>query len=267
MIYFILFFPSVCLTPEFDYAELKRYDDLPKQTWAISDPEHSARVILVPLFSRFGPILRTFQPLLSQCSPSSGHLDPLTIPLSLFKESKAVLDMTIIFFKDTSCFIFCSEKHFSFIGKVWFRQAMLSWDGFYFFFVTNALFLFASLAVDIFHPMCENYLPHLLFFVVIFFTRCAIALTDGHIFFITGDNLSDGRNEMLNHTKRFQDVSPLEHFGLGQFVWDKIHIIFQSDLVWCLFYGPSTHFRSFWARSVTLSTLFPGKPPRQFTST
>ena len=35
---------------------------------------------------------------------------------------------------------------------------------------------------------------------------------------------------------------------------------------WFLFYGPSTHFRSFQARSVTLTTLFLGKPPRQFTS-
>ena len=42
----------VCLTPGFDYAELKQYDDLPKQTWTMSDPEHSARVFLVPLFSR-----------------------------------------------------------------------------------------------------------------------------------------------------------------------------------------------------------------------
>ena len=32
-------------------------------------------------------------------------------------------------------------------------------------------------------------------------------------------------------------------------------------------YGPSTHFRSFRARSVYLATLFLGKPPRQFTST
>ena len=38
-------------------------------------------------------------------------------------------------------------------------------------------------------------------------------------------------------------------------------------LVWFLFYGPSTHFRSFWVRSVNLATLFLGKPPRQFTST
>ena len=37
--------------------------------------------------------------------------------------------------------------------------------------------------------------------------------------------------------------------------------------VWFLFYGPSTHFRSFQARSVTLTTLFLGKPPRQFTRT
>ena len=38
-------------------------------------------------------------------------------------------------------------------------------------------------------------------------------------------------------------------------------------LVWFLFYGPSTHLRSFWAQSVNLATLFLGKPPRQFTST
>ena len=37
-------------------------------------------------------------------------------------------------------------------------------------------------------------------------------------------------------------------------------------LVWFLFYGPSTRFRSFRARSVTLTTLFLGRPPRQFTS-
>ena len=34
-----------------------------------------------------------------------------------------------------------------------------------------------------------------------------------------------------------------------------------------VFYGPSIHFSSFRARSVSLSTLFLGKPPRQFTST
>ena len=34
-----------------------------------------------------------------------------------------------------------------------------------------------------------------------------------------------------------------------------------------LFYGPSTHFRSFRARSVNLATLFLGKSPRQFIST
>ena len=37
-------------------------------------------------------------------------------------------------------------------------------------------------------------------------------------------------------------------------------------LVWFLFYGPSTHSRSFRAQSVTLTTLLLGKPPRQFTS-
>ena len=35
--------------------------------------------------------------------------------------------------------------------------------------------------------------------------------------------------------------------------------ISRGYLVWFLFYGPSTHFRSFWARSVTLTTLFLGK--------
>ena len=39
------------------------------------------------------------------------------------------------------------------------------------------------------------------------------------------------------------------------------------DLVWFLFYVPSTHFRSSAVWSVTLTTLFLGKPPRQFTST
>ena len=38
-------------------------------------------------------------------------------------------------------------------------------------------------------------------------------------------------------------------------------------LGWFLFYGPSTHFRSFWVRSINLATLFLGKPPRQCTST
>ena len=32
-----------------------------------------------------------------------------------------------------------------------------------------------------------------------------------------------------------------------------------------MFYGPSSHFRSFRARSVNSATLFLGKPPRQFT--
>ena len=49
------------------------------------------------------------------------------------------------------------------------------------------------------------------------------------------------------------------------------HKFWPKWVVWpCfrfLFYGPSTHFRSFWARSVNLATLFLGKPPRQFTST
>ena len=31
-----------------------------------------------------------------------------------------------------------------------------------------------------------------------------------------------------------------------------------------VFYGPSTLFRSFWVQSVNLSTMYLGKPPRQF---
>ena len=38
-------------------------------------------------------------------------------------------------------------------------------------------------------------------------------------------------------------------------------------VVGLVFYGPSSHLRSFRARSVNLATLFLGKPPRQFTST
>ena len=44
-----------------------------------------------------------------------------------------------------------------------------------------------------------------------------------------------------------------------------LHIV-GFGLVWFLFYCPSTRFRSFRARSVNLSALFLGKPPRQFTS-
>ena len=41
----------------------------------------------------------------------------------------------------------------------------------------------------------------------------------------------------------------------------------HGHLVVLVFYSPSTLFRSFQALSVNLSTLFLGKPPRQFTST
>ena len=98
----------MCLTPGFDYAELKRYDDLLKQTWAILDPEYSARVILLPLFNHSVQFLGHSGPLESVQPQSSGHLDPLTIPLSFFSESK-VLASTIIFFEDTSCLEM--EKH------------------------------------------------------------------------------------------------------------------------------------------------------------
>ena len=50
-----------------------------------------------------------------------------------------------------------------------------------------------------------------------------------------------------------------------KYTYKKKKILFF--LVWFLFYVPSTHFRSFRVRSVTLITLFLGKPLRQFTST
>ena len=40
----------------------------------------------------------------------------------------------------------------------------------------------------------------------------------------------------------------------------------NGEMLFTVFCGPSTHFRSFVARSSNLSTLFLGKPPRQFTS-
>ena len=44
-------------------------------------------------------------------------------------------------------------------------------------------------------------------------------------------------------------------------------IFMLTVVVVLVFYGPSTLFMSFRARSVILSTPFLGKPPRQFTST
>ena len=53
-----------------------------------------------------------------------------------------------------------------------------------------------------------------------------------------------------------------------------VYILINAAKLWYfikvvvfVFYGLSTLFRSFQARSVILSTLFLGKPPRQFTST
>ena len=60
-----------------------------------------------PFYLTFWVQIRTtFRPnLLSHCVLVSGHLDPLIFPLSFFKESKALLASTIIFFKDTSCYL------------------------------------------------------------------------------------------------------------------------------------------------------------------
>ena len=51
---------------------------------------------------------------------------------------------------------------------------------------------------------------------------------------------------------------------LGRHLDVVVVVVVVVELV---FYGPSTRVRSFRARSVNLSTLFLGKPPRQFTST
>ena len=79
-------------------AKLKWYDDLLKQTWAISNPEYSVWVVSVQFLGNSGPSWVSI-------APSSGHLDPLTIPLSFFRESKAVLASTIIFFEDACVFL------------------------------------------------------------------------------------------------------------------------------------------------------------------
>ena len=47
--------------------------------------------------------LGLFGPSWVSAALSSGHLDPLTIPLSFFRENKAVLASTVIFFEDISC--------------------------------------------------------------------------------------------------------------------------------------------------------------------
>ena len=54
-------------------------------------------------------------------APSSGHLDPLTILLSFFRESKAVLASTIIFFEDTSCYTY--DAHLTErLVRVWWKN-------------------------------------------------------------------------------------------------------------------------------------------------
>ena len=85
----------------FDYAELKQYDDLPKQ--AISDLIirlesfwSNCLVILAQFLVYFGPSWVS-------AASSSGHLDPLSSPLSFFRESKVLLASTIILFEETSC--------------------------------------------------------------------------------------------------------------------------------------------------------------------
>ena len=54
--------------------------------------------------------------------------------------------------------------------------------------------------------------------------------------------------------------------GKGSTTVSKYMYVFVVVVV-LVFYDPSTHFRLFWARSVSLSTLFLSKPSRQFIST
>ena len=63
----------------------------------------------------------------------------------------------------------------------------------------------------------------------------------------------------------------LRFVKVGAYTCSKYKVIDKGVLVVgvvvLVFYCPSTYFRSFRARSVSLSALFLGKPPRQFTST
>ena len=62
--------------------------------------------------------------------------------------------------------------------------------------------------------------------------------------------------------------TPFSHYKSGKFFRHSRTPHFKGrGLVWFLFYGPLTHFRSFRARSVNLATLFLCKLLRQFTST
>ena len=59
----------------------------------------SSLVVSAQFLGHFGPSW-------VNAAQSSDHLDPLTIPLSFFREGKALLASTIIFFEDTSCLLF-----------------------------------------------------------------------------------------------------------------------------------------------------------------
>ena len=78
----------MCLTLGFDYAELKRYDDLPKQQF------RTLNILLESFWSRCLVVSVEFLghsgPSWVSAAPSSGHLDHLTILLSICRESKAV---------------------------------------------------------------------------------------------------------------------------------------------------------------------------------
>ena len=71
--------------------------------------------------------------------------------------------------------------------------------------------------------------------------------------------LGQGRKNRVDTTTRLGDWNHILYFILAQVLFSLIL------LIWFLFYSPSTHFRSFRALSVTLTTLFLGKPPWQLT--
>ena len=65
-----------------------------------------------------------------------------------------------------------------------------------------------------------------------------------------------------------QNWSPVRFYSFTTTRCCLKHKHASAEVVWLVelvFYGPSTHFRSFQAQSVNLATLFLGKPPGQFT--
>ena len=93
------------------YAELKRYNDLPKHTKAILGPWSFWPVISVPSFVVLAQIRMTFRltPLKS-LRPRLRSFGPLDFSaVFFFKQSKVLLASTVIFFEDTSLNLYISQ--------------------------------------------------------------------------------------------------------------------------------------------------------------